>query len=98
VDVLLEPVSNTHEEALLVRKHLESHQIRAVLVVTSAYHSRRSLWTYRRVFEDNGVKIGLEAAQIGWQTPSPWTWWIRLRGWQIVPGEYVKLIYYRFRF
>ena len=98
VDVLLEPVSNTYEEALLVRSHIEKQQIRTILVVTSAYHSRRSLWTYRRVLSDNGVRIGLESARVGWQTPSPWTWWLGFRGWQIVPTEYFKLIYYRLRF
>jgi uncharacterized SAM-binding protein YcdF (DUF218 family) len=98
VDVLLEPVSNTYDEALLVRSHVEKQQIRSILVVTSAYHSRRSLWTYRRVLGYNGVRIGLESARVGWQTPSPWTWWLGFRGWQIVPTEYFKLIYYRLRF
>ena len=98
VDVLMEPVSNTYEEALLVRNHVEKRQIRSILVVTSAYHSRRSLWTYRRLMENTGVTVGLEAAPVGWQTPSPWVWWYRARGWQIVPTEYFKLMYYRFRF
>ena len=97
VDILLEPVSNTLEEAVLVRSYIEKQQIRTILVVTSAYHSRRSLWTYRRVVGEKGVGVGLEVAPTGFQTPSPWTWWVRLRGWQIVPGEYFKLIYYRFR-
>ena len=94
VDILMEPVSSTYEEALLVRNHIKKQQIRTILVVTSAYHSRRSLWTYRRLLENNGVRIGLEVARIGWQTPPQWTWWLRFRGWRIVPAEYFKLIYY----
>ena len=98
VDILMQPVSSTHEEARLLRDHVEQQRMRSILVVTSAYHSRRSLWTFRRVFAGNGINIGLEAASTGWQTPSPWTWWLRFRGWQIVPAEYLKLVYYRVRF
>jgi uncharacterized SAM-binding protein YcdF (DUF218 family) len=98
IDVLLQPVSGTYGEATVLRKHLEGQGIRMMLVVTSAYHSRRALWTYYRVFDKTGIQIGLEAAQTGWQTPSPATWWLHLRGWQIVPAEYLKLIYYRWRF
>jgi uncharacterized SAM-binding protein YcdF (DUF218 family) len=98
IDVLLRPVSGTYGEATVLRKHLEGQGIRTILVVTSAYHSRRSLWTYYRVFRNTGIQIGLEPAQTGWQTPSPATWWFHLRGWQMVPTEYAKLVYYWLRF
>lgn len=98
IDVLLQPISGTYGEATVLRKHLQGQGIRTILVVTSAYHSRRALWTYYRVFDKTGIQIGLEPAQTGWQTPSPATWWLHLRGWQIVPAEYLKLIYYHLRF
>ncbi|HSL55843.1 MAG TPA: YdcF family protein, partial [Pyrinomonadaceae bacterium] len=91
VDILMQPVSSTRDEAVLLREHVEKNGIRSVLVVTSAYHSRRALWTFRRVLGESGTSIGLEVAGTGWQTPSPWTWWLRLRGWQTVPPEYFKL-------
>ena len=98
IDILMQPVSSTRDEAVLLREHVERNGIRSVLVVTSAYHSRRALWTFQRVLGDSGTIIGLEVAGTGWQTPSPWTWWLRLRGWQTVPPEYFKLMYYRLRF
>lgn len=98
VDILMPVVSSTHDEALLVREFAEQKGIRNVLIVTSAYHSRRALWTFRRVLGSDGTNIGLEVAGTGWQTPSPRTWWLHLRGWQIVPPEYIKLVYYRIRF
>ncbi len=98
VDILMQPVSSTRDEAVLLREHVEKNGIRSILVVTSAYHSRRALWTFQRVLGNSSTSIGLEVAGTGWQTPSPWTWWLRLRGWQVVPPEYFKLVYYRLRF
>jgi uncharacterized SAM-binding protein YcdF (DUF218 family) len=63
-------------------------------VVTSAYHSRRALWTLRRVFEGSGVEVGLVAVEPGEQSPRPGTWWLYPLGWKMVPGEYVKFLYY----
>lgn len=96
VEVLLPQVSSTYDEATLLRKHVEGQSLRTILIVTSAYHSRRALWTFRRVFGSTGIRIGIEPASTGWQTPSPATWWLHRRGWQTVPPEYLKLVYYRF--
>jgi uncharacterized SAM-binding protein YcdF (DUF218 family) len=98
VTVLSEPVGGTHDEAVLVRRYAEREGLRKILVVTSAYHSRRALWTFRRVFDGSGISVGIEVAEVGWQTPKPATWWLHARGWQIVPAEYIKLIYYWIRF
>lgn len=94
IETLSQPVSGTHEEALLLREYAQSRKLHSLLVVTSAYHSRRTLWTLHRVFGDAGIAIGLEVAPPGFQSPQPITWWIHLRGWQMIPSEYVKLIFY----
>lgn len=84
----------TYEESLLLRDHATSHQYKRLLVVTSAYHSRRALWSMRRACEGSGIQIGIDGPAPGWQTPSPWLWWLRRWGWRVVAGEYVKMIYY----
>jgi uncharacterized SAM-binding protein YcdF (DUF218 family) len=94
VELLPEPVSGTHEEAELVRQYANDHGFQSVLVVTSAYHSRRALWTFSRVFRDTGIKIGLAAAPPKVESPRPATWWLTRRGWRLVPTEYVKMLYY----
>jgi uncharacterized SAM-binding protein YcdF (DUF218 family) len=94
VQLLPQPVSGTHEEAELVRQYANDHGFQSVLVVTSAYHSRRALWTFSRVFRDTGIKIGLAAAPPKVESPRPATWWLTRRGWRLVPTEYVKMIYY----
>lgn len=94
VEVLPEPVTGTHDEAELVRDYAVNHGFKSVLIVTSAYHSRRALWTFSRVFRDTRIQIGLAAAPAEVETPRPATWWLTRRGWRLVPTEYVKMIYY----
>ena len=92
IETLQDPVSSTYDESLVLREYAEAQGLRSVLVVTSAYHSRRTLWTMRQTFENAPITIGLEPVPPGRQTPSPLTWWLHFRGWELVAGEYVKAI------
>ncbi|MDQ3087259.1 MAG: YdcF family protein [Acidobacteriota bacterium] len=74
-------------------KKVAENSWKPILIVTSAYHSRRALWTFEKVFATEDVKIGIESAPTGQQTP-PFYWWLTARGWQMVAGEYVKSLYY----
>ena len=84
----------TYDESVLVRDFAVEHQLHRLLIVTSGYHSRRALWSIRRACEGSGIEVGIDSAPPGWQTPSPWLWWSKRRGWKLVAGEYVKMIYY----
>lgn len=84
----------TYDESLLVRDFAVAHGLKRLLVVTSGYHSRRALWSMRHACAGSGIEIGIDSAPTGWQTPSPWLWWAKRRGWKLVGGEYVKMIYY----
>jgi uncharacterized SAM-binding protein YcdF (DUF218 family) len=95
IDVILPPVYGTYDELERVRSYVEQHQLRSVLVVTSAYHSRRTWWTIHQVFKDKSVDFGMTPAS---PTLSPWSWWLHFSGWKMVPGEYVKMVYYWLRF
>ena len=98
IEIVPGSVSSTYEEALRLRDYAGTHELRSILIVTSAYQSRRALWTLRRVFRESNVLIGLDAVAPGEQAPRPATWWWHLLGWELVPGEYVKLLYYRARY
>ena len=93
VDLLMQPVDGTHDEAELVRRYSVEHGLHSILIVTSAYHSRRALWTFSRVFQGTGVQVGLVPVTVRSDAPVP-LWWLTVRGWKWVPVEYVKLIYY----
>ncbi len=94
IEALPQAVSSTYEEAILLRAHATEQELRSLLFVTSMYHSRRALWTLRRVFERQPINIGLVTAIPTQQTPPPATWWWHPSGWHAVAGEYPKLIYY----
>ncbi len=84
----------TYEESLLIRDYAAAHNLKRILIVTSAYHSRRALWSMRRACEGSAIQVGIDAPPPGWQTPTPWLWWAHRWGWKVVGGEYVKLVYY----
>lgn len=87
-------VSNTFDETLAARSYAAQNNRRSLLFVTSAYHTRRTLWTLKKVFDGSGIIVGIEGAQPGEHTPTPGTWWLHRRGWGSVALEYPKLVYY----
>ena len=95
IRVIPQPALGTYPESLNVREYATSHNLKRLLIVTSAYHSRRAFWSMRRACEGSELEIGIDGPPPGWQTPSPVSWWLRRRGWGTVAGEYSKLVYYR---
>lgn len=95
--LLRQRVRSTYDEAVAVRAALQASAIRRVVIVTSAYHSRRALWIFRRVLENDGVLIGIDPVPPGRLTPPPEAWWRSRRGWHSVALEYMKLPYYLLR-
>ena len=98
VERLPDPVSGTYDEAIVLREYAEARGFRSLLVVTSAYHSRRTLWMMRQTFDKSSITIGVEPVPPGQQTPSPVTWWLHSKGWELVPGEYIKMINHLLRY
>ena len=98
IEILSQQVSSTYDEAMLLRDYAQGRGLRSILIVTSAYHSRRALWVWQRVFRESGVIIGIDPAPVGQQSPAPATWWWHVRGWRSVAAEYPKLVYYWLRY
>lgn len=90
--------SGTRDEAMILREYVLERGLHSLLLVTSPYHSRRALWTFRRTFTGTGASIGMELANSSALTPSAALWWLRVHGWRTVGGEYVKLSYYWFKY
>ena len=90
--------SSTHDESMLLKDYAVQQRFRSILVVTSAYHSRRALRSLRQSFAGTNTIIGLEPVPAGSQTPESTLWWLHPDGWRSVGGEYVKLLYYWLRY
>ncbi len=94
IQVITEAALGTYYESLNVCEYAATNKFKKILVVTSAYHSRRAQWSMRKACSHAQIETVVSAPSPGWQTPSPWTWWLRRWGWRVVAGEYAKLVYY----
>jgi uncharacterized SAM-binding protein YcdF (DUF218 family) len=97
IAVIMVPIRSTYDEAVLLKKYSEENHLSSLLVVTSAYHSRRVYWTFRKVFAGTGTAIGIDPAEPKIESPSASTWWLHRSGWE-VPKEYAKIFVYWFRY
>lgn len=87
--------STTRDEAVIIKDYAVAERFHSVLVVTSAFHSRRALRTLRRTFAGTGIAVGLDPVPA--DSSQSAFWWLRPQGWRTVGGEYVKLVYYWFK-
>jgi uncharacterized SAM-binding protein YcdF (DUF218 family) len=94
IEELPQIVSGTKDEALLVGQEAPKRGWRRVLIVTSAYHSRRALWLFELQANKGDTEFGLVSPPPGEQTPLPFNWWLSPKGWNMVAGEYLKSAYY----
>jgi uncharacterized SAM-binding protein YcdF (DUF218 family) len=97
VTVLPQRVKNTYDEAKATRTFVEEHRIERLLVVTSPYHGRRALATFRHLFRTAGMTthVGL-ASPVSSATPS--RWWSRRYDRDYVAYEWAGIVYYAIRF
>lgn len=91
-------VLTTHDEAVLLKNYIDAHpeSIRSVTVVTDPYHSRRARWIYQKVL---GEEIQVIMAPVPrTRTDFAKYWWTDAKSRQLVWQEYVKLVFYYFRY
>ncbi|MEP6946321.1 MAG: YdcF family protein [Acidobacteriota bacterium] len=94
ITILPGEVSGTESEALVLATEIKQRPLSSVLIVTSAYHSRRALWTFEKAFAGKGVTLGIEHAPLGDLNPKPSNWWHNRLGWKLVGAEYFKAVGY----
>jgi len=98
IRVVSEIGAGTYRESMRLCEFAGAQKWNRILIVTSAYHSRRALWSIQRACKDTHVQIGIDSPPPGRQTPAPASWWLHKSGWRLVAGEYVKMIYYRVKY
>lgn len=92
--VLNKHVTGTIYEAEEFTDAAKRNNWNSVMLVTSAYHTRRAYRTFEKELDGTGVRIGILSPPPGEQTPPAFTWWLSPKGWRLVGGEYLKSVYY----
>ncbi|MFL6546533.1 MAG: YdcF family protein [Candidatus Udaeobacter sp.] len=95
IEIIRPLVDSTYLEVERLREYAVENGLHSIIFVTSAYHSRRTLWTVQQVFDGTGISIAVQTAPAGQDTPTAATWWLSGRGWRFVAAEWVKLLWYR---
>ena len=97
IETIATPVSSTYDEAVALKSFAAANDLHSMLLVTSAYHSRRALKTFQQLMAGTDIICGVASPPPGWQTPRSVTWLFSAQGWRMVPVEYLKIIYYWWR-
>jgi len=91
-------VKSTYDEILLLKKWIDvnPNKIKSILIVSDPFHMRRSKWIVNKIF---GGEINVIMAPV----PMDWTisgnnWWQDKTSRKYIIEEYVKLVYYFFRY
>jgi len=83
---------NTADEARTVRRLVERHGWRRIIVVTSKYHLRRTGLAFRRALRGTNVEIVRRGSRYDQSRPAEW--WKRRRDIRWVVSEAPKLVAY----
>lgn len=98
IDILAFPggVTSTFDEAAALHDYIETHPIGKVMLITSAFHSRRAKWIFER--ELAGQPVSLEMVAVPYSTFDQTNWWTNENGLITLNNEYIKLIFYYFKY
>ncbi|MGA2713497.1 MAG: YdcF family protein [Bryobacteraceae bacterium] len=89
-------VMHTADEAMALLAYLRDNPIHKVIVVTSEFHSRRSKYMFRKALQGTDVRVMLAPTRDVKYGANDW--------WHIEDGilgcqnEYIKLLYYYYRY
>ncbi|MBC7899725.1 MAG: YdcF family protein [Saprospiraceae bacterium] len=96
IEILWKAGEGTNDEADLIAETAAERGFKSVLLVTSAYHSRRALWTFERAMDRKHlqVNVGIRTPLNGSHGPPQFDWWLNGKGWKYLGSEYIKMAYY----
>ena len=86
----------TYGEAVAALEFARQTQIHRLVIVTTPYHTRRSLAVFHKVFGGSGIDVGIEPALSSPARPD--RWWATPYDRAYVAYEWAALVYYAFRY
>jgi uncharacterized SAM-binding protein YcdF (DUF218 family) len=93
IRILPGAIESTWEEALRVRDYARAHRIRRITVVTSAFHTARARWIFRKTLRGMNIEVRMAAAFDPRFDES--NWYLREVGRGCYLSELMKAVYYR---
>jgi uncharacterized SAM-binding protein YcdF (DUF218 family) len=90
------PAKSTFDEANLVKDVLMKSDYNSIIIITTPYHCRRTWLTFRKVLEENDVRILMLPSS--YSDFKPEDWWKKRRYLREIIIEYQKLIYYMLKY
>jgi len=94
--VLPGPVTSTYDEARALRQYVQDNSIHSVLLLTSAFHTRRARWIVAK--ELAGLPVSLEVSAVPYGGFDAMDWWHSEGGLIALNNEYIKLVYYYWKY
>lgn len=86
-------VDNTADEALRAREIAQRNGWKSLIVVTSKYHTRRSLYAFERELKGTGITVQVRGSRFDDVRPD--RWWKSRSDFRWVTSELQKLAAYR---
>lgn len=94
--ITLERGSSTFEESEEILGYAKQSGYQRIAIVSSDFHTRRVGWVFRRKFKKAGIDVLIAGAP-----PEDYAiseWWEHEAGMIFVNNEYVKLLYYMWKY
>ena len=85
---------STVVEANAVSSFCKGQGLHSIMLVTSAYHTRRALKVYTGIPKPESPfdAVGISHPPLSKAEISYTFWWLSPRKWRVVPGEYLKML------
>jgi uncharacterized SAM-binding protein YcdF (DUF218 family) len=93
---LLTKGTSTYEEGEAIERYCIDRNIKSCIVVTSLFHTRRVGWVVEKRLEKAGIDACVSGAPPRFYDPT--AWWKSEYGLLDLNNEYVKLVYYAFKY
>ena len=90
-------ITSTFDEAHDTAKYVKKHNIKHIILVTSAFHSRRALYAFKKIFQKEGIDIKVEIHVPPRQLKRIHKWWTREVDINYMVTEPFKMLIYFFR-
>lgn len=88
--------TSTKEEVDLIVAYCKKHNLNKVIIVSNKFHTRRIYRSVRKAFVDNNIQVIINGAPASNYKEE--TWWKFETGLITVNNEYIKLMYYFFKY